>query len=298
MSKRMLATDPGVEVVVAPAGSGKTTLLIYHFLRLLKAGIPVERLVAITFTRKAAAELLQRLAQVLRGVVAPAEILPEKLAEAKEMYGHVLPAPVAARSALSMLDAAPVSTVDSFALSLVQEFLLDASFALGDGTRALIDGPVVSGGDTASFYEAAARAQIEALGKPAHLLLEEMTFTEAIEGVARLATCGLSEVLSISAVLEAVGKELTPVVRKDRDTWLALADKYPRVLAAWVKAPKGVPPVSLLSMLADAKGEMAVDADEVVPDHVGDPTTDRIHANRIEGRERLRRVQDHVLLSA
>ncbi|MGO9665659.1 MAG: UvrD-helicase domain-containing protein [Polyangia bacterium] len=264
MSKRMLATDPGVEVVVAPAGSGKTTLLIYHFLRLLKAGIPVERLVAITFTRKAAAELLQRLAQVLRGVVAPAEILPEKLAEAKEMYGHVLPAPVAARSALSMLDAAPVSTVDSFALSLVQEFLLDASFALSDGTRALIDGPVVSGGDTASFYEAAARAQIEALGKPAHLLLEEMTFTEAIEGVARLATCGLSEVLSISAVLEAVGKELTPVVRKDRDTWLALADKYPRVLAAWLRAPKGVPPVSLLSMLADAKGEMAVDADEVV----------------------------------
>jgi ATP-dependent helicase/nuclease subunit A len=264
MSKRMLATDPGVEVVVAPAGSGKTTLLIYHFLRLLKAGIPVERLVAITFTRKAAAELLQRLAQVLRGVVAPGELPREKLAEAKVMYGEVLPAPVEARAALSMLDAASVSTVDSFALSLVQEFLLDASFALGDGTRALIDGPVVSGGDTASFYEAAARAQIEALDGPARLLLEEMTFSEALEGVARLATCGLSKVLSIAEVLEAVGKEFAPVVHKDGEGWLALADRYPRALATWLKAPKGVPPASVLSMLADAKDEIAIDADEVV----------------------------------
>jgi len=78
MSKHLLATAPGAEVVVAPAGSGKTTLLIFHFLRLLKSGIPVERLVAITFTRKAAAELLQRLAHVLRGVVAPAELPREK----------------------------------------------------------------------------------------------------------------------------------------------------------------------------------------------------------------------------
>jgi len=45
----------------------------------------------------------------------------------KKMYGDVLPSPEHARVALSMLDAAPVSTVDAFALSLLQEFLLDAS---------------------------------------------------------------------------------------------------------------------------------------------------------------------------
>ncbi len=264
MSKRMLATDPGVEVVVAPAGSGKTTLLIYHFLRFLKAGIPVERLVAITFTRKAAAELMQRLAQVLRGVVAPGDLPPENLAEAKTIYGDVLPGSEEARAALAMLDAAPVSTVDAFALSLVQEFLLDAGFAMGDGTRALIDGPVVSGGDTASFYKAAAREQIEALGKPARLLLEEMTFGEAVEAVARLATCKLSEVLSIAAVLEAVGKAFAPVVRKDSDPWLALADGHPRALGAWLKTPKGVPPVSVLALLAKAKKDMGAEADEVV----------------------------------
>jgi ATP-dependent exoDNAse (exonuclease V) beta subunit len=247
MSKRLLATDPGAEVVVAPAGSGKTTLLIFHFLRLLKSGIPVERLVAITFTRKAAARLLQRLAHVLRGVVAPAELPREKLAEMK-MYGDVLPSSEHARVALSMLDAAPVSTVDAFALSLVQEFLLDANFELGDGTRALIDGPVVSGGDTSAFYQAAARVQIEALGKSARLLLEEMTFTKAIEGVAKLAECGLSQVLSLAEVLEAVGSEFASVVRKDRDNWLELAEEYPSV--------------SVLSLLCEARKDM--DGDEAV----------------------------------
>ena len=62
--------------------------------------------------------MLQRLAHVLRGVVAPAELPREKLAEMK-MYGDVLPSSEHARVALSMLDAAPVSTVDAFALSLV-----------------------------------------------------------------------------------------------------------------------------------------------------------------------------------
>jgi len=33
------------------------------------------------------------------------------------------------------------------------------------------------------------------------------------------------------------------VVRKDRDNWLELAEEYPSALRAWLKAPKGVPPV-------------------------------------------------------
>lgn len=47
--------------VTAGAGSGKTTVLVGRYLRLLEAGLPVSQLVAITFTRKAAAEMSARL---------------------------------------------------------------------------------------------------------------------------------------------------------------------------------------------------------------------------------------------
>ena len=62
--------DPRAEVVTAPAGSGKTTLLVQRYLRHL-ADTDAERIVAITFTRKAAAELKQRVANVLHAVIDP-----------------------------------------------------------------------------------------------------------------------------------------------------------------------------------------------------------------------------------
>ncbi|MBN1629845.1 MAG: UvrD-helicase domain-containing protein, partial [Thermoleophilia bacterium] len=59
--------DTGPRVLVAAgAGSGKTRLLVAYFVRaLVEEGIPPERLVAVTFTRKAAAELVTRIRSAL-----------------------------------------------------------------------------------------------------------------------------------------------------------------------------------------------------------------------------------------
>src|SRR5213080_527721 len=65
MQYAAVTAPPGPALVIAGAGSGKTRTLTYRVAFLLEQGVPADRILLLTFTNKAAREMMRRVADLL-----------------------------------------------------------------------------------------------------------------------------------------------------------------------------------------------------------------------------------------
>ncbi|WP_047152893.1 helicase-exonuclease AddAB subunit AddA [Aneurinibacillus tyrosinisolvens] len=138
-------------LVAAAAGSGKTAVLVERIIRRISdeaSPVDVDRLLVVTFTKAAAAEMRQRIGGAL-----------EKALASNSSSIHL-------RRQLTLLNRASITTLHSFCMEVLQRYYhlidLDPSFRIADDTEArllrqdtidqLFEEEYGRGEDNASFY--------------------------------------------------------------------------------------------------------------------------------------------------
>src|SRR5262252_11206 len=132
--RQISASDPATSAFVAAnAGSGKTHVLAQRVIRLLLAGVAPAKILCITFTKAAAANMAKRVFDTLRGWVAldddeldrtlraigAGRIDPARRALARRLFASALEAPGGLK----------VQTIHAFCTRLLQQFPFEANVA-------------------------------------------------------------------------------------------------------------------------------------------------------------------------
>lgn len=120
---RDFAVDPRNDVVLeASAGTGKTRVLVDRYVRLLASGVDPRNILAMTFTRKAATEMRDRVLSTLQRESEAGRLTPETWSTIRARLHDV-----------------QISTIDGFCFGLLREFPLEAgvdpTFEVADETE-------------------------------------------------------------------------------------------------------------------------------------------------------------------
>ena len=120
---RSFAVDPAHHVVLeASAGTGKTRVLVDRYVRLVSQGVDPSHILAMTFTRKAAAEMRDRVLAELRRQADTGVLAADRWDALRRRIADI-----------------QISTIDAFCFGLLREFPLEAdvdpAFEIADETE-------------------------------------------------------------------------------------------------------------------------------------------------------------------
>ncbi len=237
-------------IVQAPAGSGKTELLTRRFLALLATVEAPESVLAITFTRKAAAEMRNRILRALRAAAAPnrdpddlhprtIELAQAALATDRRLGWNLLGHPGRLR----------IQTIDSLNLGLARRLPVMSGLGAGLGVEE----------DARELYRTAAERLLEHLpdGEALHSRAVATLLGHLDNRVSRL----VDLVIEMLARREAWGAQL-PQVTDDAEANAALRTRLEaarrRLVTAHLAALAAAFPRQLLAE-AFAVGRVAAD---------------------------------------
>lgn len=121
----MTAEGIGHKAISASAGSGKTFQLAHRYIELMARGVKPERIIALTFSRKAAGEIFDSIVEHL----CKAAATPEQAAQTGALIGK--PGMVQSdflailRELMQSLQSLRISTIDSFTVGVAQAFPME-----------------------------------------------------------------------------------------------------------------------------------------------------------------------------
>jgi len=162
-------TLPGHLAISASAGTGKTFQLAHRFIRLLMLGEAPERIIALTFSRKAAREIFDRVIGYL-AEASQSDALAEQRNKRLELTGlTTVHYQKALRDLLEKLPRSRVGTIDSFIVGIVRAFPyelglepdfhvfdskgLEAQWCRQDALRLVLQSAVTRDEDRKHFFE-------------------------------------------------------------------------------------------------------------------------------------------------
>ncbi|MBP5181884.1 MAG: UvrD-helicase domain-containing protein, partial [Lentisphaeria bacterium] len=119
---------PGNEAIMASAGTGKTFSLAVRYITLLNAGVPPGRILACTFTKKAAGEIFDKIAEeliLLASSEEKAKALAEQFPLLEQGHFDAKRAGAILGGLLKSAEKLSIGTLDSFFVNIIRAFPLE-----------------------------------------------------------------------------------------------------------------------------------------------------------------------------
>lgn len=223
----------GHEAIAASAGSGKTFQLAHRYLRLLANAVPPDRIIALTFSRKAAGEIFDYIVQYLCQAAATEAGARQTAALIEKPECRAADFLALLRRLVDSLHRTHISTLDSFTIGVIQAFPLELGI----------------GADFEILDESAGAA-----GEAARVVLAQILDRQSLDPQARLAFLEAFREATFGVEEKELDRSLNDFLEKHLAVYQSLPDEkaWGQTTAIWPCGSPWLKSIPKAATVADA----------------------------------------------